>query len=284
MYKYVFWGDLMTSFNTGANHEKENFIVSFLRAIGFFLFYYTVRSVIFSAASIFFAVSSLGEEAYLENANMLAFISALVIVISLIVFFSKREKSVAENLYVGKPAVYTVLLAFLTGIFLSFAVNFVMSFLPSELLGSYVDSTANVFRGHIVWYILSAVIMAPVVEELIFRAMLISRLSCGMKNFVAILISSAVFGAVHGHILWSSYAFAIGILLGVFFVRSQSLIVSIALHFGFNLVSLSAFTRFNPPDIIYIISIPVCAILIFVFIMVTKKTAPKGPLDVTRNV
>lgn len=275
-------------------YPRENFIVSFVRAIGFFMFYYAVRTVIFNAAAIFFAIKH-GDEnaamnAYYENANMLSFVCGIIIIAAIILFFSCRQKSVSENLYLGKPPVSVVILAFFAGLSLNFTTNFVMSFLPQKLLESYNDSASNAQQGSLLWYILVAVIMAPILEELIFRAMMVPRLSTSVGNVGAVVISAAVFGIVHGHIVWSSYAFLLGILLGFAFVRTRSLAVSIAMHMGFNLVSLLSYINTESLNtlgtfifsamftIVSIASIPVSAMLVTIFVMKTKDTADKKPI------
>lgn len=276
------------------DEPRENFVVSFIRAIGFFLFYYAVRTVIFNAAFIFFTFkyknAELAEKEYYENANMLSFVSGLLIIALLLLFFIYRRKPINSALYISKPSFSTVILAFFAGLSLNFTTNFIMAFLPEKLLNSYADAASDAQQGSLLWYILAAVVMAPVLEELIFRAMMVTRLSASVGNLPAIIISSAIFGAVHGHIVWSTYAFLLGILLGVIFVRSRSIAVSIATHMGFNLVSLTAYINieslsklgtfiFNTVfGALSMLSIPVSVLLLTFFVMKTKKTARKNPI------
>lgn len=61
--------------------------------------------------------------------------------------------------------------------------------------------------------IVSAVIAAPLLEELLFRGMIYKRLRdlCSAKT--AILVSAAFFGIFHGNLVQFVYAFIIGIML-----------------------------------------------------------------------
>lgn len=74
-------------------------------------------------------------------------------------------------------------------------------------------------------------------EELLFRGLLIPylrRVGCGWSG--AVLISSAVFGALHidQGVLGIMQILGVGLVLGVFFVVSRSLIAVMVAHFLFN--------------------------------------------------
>ncbi len=277
-------------------YPRENFLISFIRAIGFFLFYYTVRTVIFNAAYVALVLRYRNSDdayaAYLENANMLSFFSGIVIISLLVLFFALQKKKISPSLYLGRPSASTLVLCFFTGIVLNFATTYIMSFLPEKLLNSYGEAASELTNGSTLWYILAAVIMAPVLEELIFRAMMVTRFSTATGNALAVVLSAAVFGAVHGHIVWSSYAFIIGLLLGTVFVRSRSVIASITVHLGFNLVSLlpqaSGFSEKGAEiyssllAVCYLISIPLSVALIILFIKKSKATASQTPIGLEK--
>ena len=262
--------------------------------MGFFLFYYTVRTVVFTAASIFYAFKYHNTEdayaAYMNNSHTLSFVSALIIVLSLALFFASQKKSVSKAFYAGEPKASALALCFAIGISLNFTASYIISLLPEKLLESYGEATEGLSDGHIVWYILAVVIMAPIVEELVFRSMMISRFSTAVGNTVAIIFSSIIFGAVHGHIVWSLYAFAIGLLFGVIFTRSRSVLASIAAHIGFNIVSITS--RLNGLSeqgaqmlgsvlsVAQMVSIPLSALLVLLFIKGSAASFDKTPIGI----
>lgn len=94
----------------------------------------------------------------------------------------------------------------------------------------------DVFEGTNIWlYAGSVVILAPIVEELFFRKLLISRMERhGEKP--AILLSGLIFGIVHGNFSQFFYAFALGIVLGYVYVRTRKIGITIALHMLVNLI------------------------------------------------
>ncbi len=283
----------------GSDYPRENLLISFLRAIGFFLFYHAVRSVVYNAATIFLTIKyrepSAIEAAFYKSANTLSFVCGIIIILSLVFFFKVKGERVREAMHVGKPSASVVALAFFIGVSLNFSTNVLLSLLPEGLIESYVDTASNAQESSILWYVLAAVIMAPVVEELIFRAMMLPRFSTSVGNIWAIVITAAIFGAIHDHIVWSSYAFLLGLILGFVFVRSRSLLVNIALHLGYNLVSLTSYISLDSLDyiesalanfaltVISVSSIPISAALIFFFFEKTRDTGSKMPIGLSEN-
>ena len=84
---------------------------------------------------------------------------------------------------------------------------------------------------------IATVILAPVVEELFFRGMLLTRWSLKWGPTVGVLASSAIFGVLHVGFLG---AFAFGVAMCLLYIKTRTLIVPIAAHFLNNLVATAA--------------------------------------------
>ena len=83
-----------------------------------------------------------------------------------------------------------------------------------------------------VFGIISIAIMAPLVEELLFRGAIQGHLlRKGMKPLNAILIASAVFGIVHMNPIQIPFAFAIGLIFGWLYYRTGSVVPGMIGHF-----------------------------------------------------
>ena len=94
----------------------------------------------------------------------------------------------------------------------------------------------DVFEGTNIWiYSVSAVILAPIVEELFFRKLLISRMERHGEK-AAILLSGLIFGIFHGNFSQFFYAFALGIVLGYIYIRTRKIGITIAIHMLVNLL------------------------------------------------
>ena len=127
--------------------------------------------------------------------------------------------------------------------------------------------------------ILLAVIMAPVFEEIIFRGIIQKGLiNKGMKPFTAILISSVVFGLVHGNPWQLVGAVLLGCVLGFVYYKTKSLLLPILLHAFNNLCSsllilygdTESFSEFFKisEEIILLIGVVIFGIFYYLF---TKK-------------
>jgi membrane protease YdiL (CAAX protease family) len=98
--------------------------------------------------------------------------------------------------------------------------------LPDLMQDTFLGMSRNVFG------IISITIMAPLVEELLFRGAIQGyMLRKGMKPLNAILIASAIFGIVHMNPIQIPFAFAIGMIFGWLYYRTGSVIPGIVGHF-----------------------------------------------------
>ena len=105
--------------------------------------------------------------------------------------------------------------------------------LCSEFLG-LPDMMQDTFRAmsRNVFGIISITIMAPLVEELLFRGAIQGYLlRKGMKPLQAIFIASAIFGIIHMNPIQIPFAFAIGMIFGWLYYRTGSLVPGIVGHF-----------------------------------------------------
>ncbi len=103
------------------------------------------------------------------------------------------------------------------------------------LLGTEISSPLDTsLETSGVWlYLLSAVVIAPVFEELIFRRILLSRL-VRFGEWPAVLVGALIFSLVHGNFFQIFYAFAVGVLLGWLYLRTGKILYPILLHFTVN--------------------------------------------------
>jgi membrane protease YdiL (CAAX protease family) len=77
------------------------------------------------------------------------------------------------------------------------------------------------------------VICAPIIEEIIFRRVIIGRTRrYGERN--AVLFSAVTFGLLHGNIPQAIYAGLLGLLLGAVYIKTGRLIHTIAIHMTVN--------------------------------------------------
>lgn len=78
-------------------------------------------------------------------------------------------------------------------------------------------------------------ILAPIMEEIFYRKMLVDRLR-RYGDLPAILLSGILFGLIHGNFNQFFYAAMIGMVFGFIYLRTGNILYTIALHMCINLV------------------------------------------------
>ncbi len=88
----------------------------------------------------------------------------------------------------------------------------------------------------IFFQILYGVIVAPIVEESLYRGLAIHLLKPYGKG-MAVIVSSLIFGLMHGNISQAASGFAFGLVMGSITVMSDSVVPTIAVHMMNNAVA-----------------------------------------------
>ena len=155
--------------------------------------------------------------------------------------------------------------------------------LPDLMQDTFLGMSRNVFG------IISITIMAPLVEELLFRGAIQGyMLRKGMKPLHAILIASAIFGIVHMNPIQIPFAFAIGLIFGWLYYRTGSVVPGIIGHFINNSIAclqMATLTEeeFNTKTIEWLGAGPTYALFVLSLIVMIgmflylKKRLPKAP-------
>lgn len=81
-----------------------------------------------------------------------------------------------------------------------------------------------------VWLWIGAIFIGPVVEECMFRGILLRGLLTRYKPVTAVLVSAILFGLIHVRLHQVVPATLLGLLFGIVFLKSRSLIHTILLH------------------------------------------------------
>lgn len=92
---------------------------------------------------------------------------------------------------------------------------------------------------YLVTEFLTSVIFAPILEELLYRGVILRKLS-GISNNFAIFMSALMFGCMHGNLLQAVLCFLVGIVLGYAAVKTSSLVLPIAGHMFINFTATSS--------------------------------------------
>ena len=100
--------------------------------------------------------------------------------------------------------------------------------------------------------IISAVVIAPILEEWSFRRVIFGKLATVFSCPIAMVLTSLLFSLMHGNILHAPSLFVMGLILQGIMRRSSSIICPIILHAAFNLFNVLMIllaVHFNGPNL-----------------------------------
>ncbi len=222
-------------------------------------------------------------EDYLQAAEELAVPSTIIINILMVavtcLIFVCSKKKITKELSLRRFQPGAVVPLILLGLGMNVMTTFVMSFLPEELLNSYQQSS-SVYDEVGLIVLLHTLISAPIVEEWVLRGLVYDRMRKGMPVIAAMLISSVLFGLLHGNLVWAAYAAVLGMVLAWVFERTRSLLACILLHFSFNLCGmLLGLLPETAPDWVSVVivaaSVVFTAVGAFLFARTPKAEVPE---------
>jgi hypothetical protein len=129
-------------------------------------------------------------------------------------------------------------------------VGFVVAYILADIIVAYpiqqhfgVDPTQQALSqsatvsGLLPLILLSAVIIAPIAEEIVFRGYLYKAFRDRFKPWYAIIMSAALFSAIHLEPLAAVPLFVIGVVLAYVYEKTDNLMAPIALHMLNNAVA-----------------------------------------------
>ena len=121
--------------------------------------------------------------------------------------------------------------AMLAGNFIGEMFNgFFATFKGSEV----TDYVSEIISSSPLWLLfITVVLIGPIVEELIFRKLMIDRLS-RYGDLIAIMVSSVSFGLFHGNFYQFFYAVMLGLILGYVYAKTRNVKYSILMHMIIN--------------------------------------------------
>ena len=212
--------------------------------LGIFLFLIVSSAVIVISLTVL--AIALGKEKYLALANNpYLYIPMGTIAMHAIGFpflwlcirsLPTRRQSSKNSLTMLELLATIPIMQFVTNIGSSIGMGFDGIF--QELFRTTSENPVDMLTDGVpVWLMLTiTVVIVPILEELIFRKLLLDRLSI-YGNVFAIIISAALFGLFHGNLYQLFYAFFAGLIFGYVTVKGGSWLYSVGLHIFMNFLN-----------------------------------------------
>ncbi|ANV74146.1 CPBP family intramembrane metalloprotease (plasmid) [Bacillus cereus] len=160
--------------------------------------------------------------------------------LTLIIFFLIYRKELMKDTKLSITLSRSTFVWILVGIILVFLGQMVGSLLDKSIfqLTTQSANTSSAVADAAIspMALISIVLLAPLVEEFVFRYAAINILTQKFKQTWSILISSLFFAIMHFDFPFIFGYFLIGIILAVIYIRTNRLLVSFVVHACMNLI------------------------------------------------
>ena len=228
----------------------KNFFKSVGKASIYFLVYFATQLVMGFIYGIMFSVNVMSSGEAMDAVEVAEQINTFIMdkamemtfwagVMTLVIFwirFAVRKKNFLKEVEFKKVPVKNLLPVIILAPCANVVLSMAMSYFPwpQGWMEAYMENSSIIDGSLMSW--LTAVVMAPLLEEIVFRGLIYTRLKKGIPAIVAAIIASFVFGLCHSGIIWVIYATALGLVMTWIFEKYQSLLANILFHLFFNLM------------------------------------------------
>ena len=272
------------------------------KAIAYFIMYFGLTMIFQVLLSVGFmaigAANGLREEALLAefvNNNILGItvISGILTVFVLYIVFKVRKKQVRQEWKLNKFTIKDVVLASVTAFSFSFLFalcTYNVSMENSLMISKSVDFYSRIFPMlGIVLMAANLLIIAPAAEEIALRGIIYTRVEKTTNPVIAIIVSSALFGAMHfvaGGVVLVIGAMLMALVFGYLFYKFESLWVCMIAHAAAN---LPEFILYSKPDISGgmfwgLILLFVCLFLAGIYVIQKTTQSDKNFLNQSKKI
>lgn len=220
----------------------KNYLKAIIKIFLVLLAYFALQTLV---TALFAAIGGAGTEGDIQaamndflaqKASLISLLNNLLVVAVILVFYFKKQ-SVRAMMAIAPLPGGEYLWCALCAVASSIAVSLLITLLPipGDIMASYNDSIAASSGGTLLEHFIATAALAPIAEELFFRGVIYGTLKGVLKPPAAMIISCALFGLLHGQLIWMVYAFLMGVALTLIYDKYKSLLASMAFHVAFNI-------------------------------------------------
>lgn len=199
-----------------------------------YAFYQMARGELGQGETFVFVQSLVSDTRFMLAISLMAM---LVWIVVFGILYKKRRYLEGKTLFEGRLRLKQLLILGLAGLsvqlFLSSALNILLKINPVSMEG-YQQVIESLGMGTSLLSFLYIVLLAPIGEELVFRAFALNYLKQRLPFATANLFQALFFGLYHMNLVQGCYAFVIGLLLGWVAEKYGSVRESILLHMAVN--------------------------------------------------
>lgn len=175
----------------------------------------------------------------MSQAMLMTLIAGIFTLLIFWIVFLIRKKKFVEEVCIRQIPVKSIVPIALMAACFNVITSVIVSYFPwpQSWMDSYAANSAAIDSSLVSW--IAAVLMAPVLEEVVFRGLVYTRLKKGLPMIAAAIMTSLIFGIAHGTMIWAIYTFIFSMVLIWVFESFQSLAACIVLHMAYNLSGMA---------------------------------------------
>lgn len=171
----------------------------------------------------------------------LLFLAVIVIFIFALYIIIGKKKELLKKISLETIFKYASI-----AILANIVISFIVSLIPvTSFTNDLEQSTSIALTGSFPIVLISIGILVPIMEEIIFRYGIGYNLYKINPKY-GLIISSIIFGIMHGNLIQSLYAFILGLIFAYVDEKEESLLPSIIMHITINSSSvIASYTAIN---------------------------------------
>lgn len=219
----------------------KQYIKPVLKSIGFIALFVLINTIIFIGYLASTGIEDLDKVS--PNAIM-GILIATQLTLFLFILFIYRKKKFLSLVRFEKTSPKILLWAFLIGLGglnISGILIVVMQYLFPTQMAAYIEMIeTSIGSANILLSLISVVILAPLVEEVVMRGMLFRWFEkTNIKPWALIILSGLCFGIWHLNLIQGVFTTVIGIVYALGFMMTKSLWVPLVMHFSNNAFAMA---------------------------------------------
>lgn len=177
------------------------------------------------------------EEKVLQNTSYILIIAALI---AFLIFWLMDRKKTLQSAWKLRPIrighfLLMLLFGMASGIVLGMILSLISEVGPfAPTFEKYDQFAEQLFTGNWFVLLLSFGLVVPIIEEIMFRGMIMNHLNRVLRLPLAFVIQSILFGLYHFNPVQSTYAILLGLLITYLYLKYNSILAAIGVHIGIN--------------------------------------------------
>lgn len=213
-----------------------------LPIISIVIYYFLSRALNKGVFELFIGILKIPMVQFIEFLYLAEILISLILLIVFFVIYELAVKKGRDEM-VARFDLKTVGLSLVTGIGVS-GISFIWIIIAGNIpelqahLSAMREGNAMIGGGSLHGVFLSAVVAAPIVEEVLFRGIVFGSFRKIFPAWASILVSAIIFGAYHMNPVAIVYASIMGVIVGIVYEKKRNLIFPIILHMANNFMGL----------------------------------------------